>query len=275
MKFRLKAQSFLDLVIHLVIITGLGLLILVIFFNVILPISTRHSNRVTVPDLQGMTMEEVIEALEEENLRYEVLVDSAYEEEAEPQTVLLQDPNPNHEVKRDRKVYLTLNSVIPPSVVMPNLTSGSSFRNAQLVLTSLGLRIGQITYRPDMAVGTVLEQRFDGQEVAEGTPIPMGSEIDLVLAESYGRRNFGMPLLKGLSRNKAEFTIKGNQLQIGEVTVLPDTAGTPGIVVDQFPDPGNGVKIGDRVDFTVFDGIAVEPDPILDSLNQSLLEQQQ
>ncbi|HAA16244.1 MAG TPA: penicillin-binding protein [Cytophagales bacterium] len=272
MKFKLKAQTPLDFLIHLGIMVVVGALLLVGFFYIYLPSATQHGTSVTVPDLAGKSMDEVTELLEAQGLRFEVLQDSGYQEEAEPKSVLLQDPEGSKAVKEGRKVYLTLNSVIPPSVVMPNLTNGSSFRNAQLVLKSLGLRIGTISYRPDMAVGTVLEQRYNGKEVGEGFPVPLGAEIDLVLAESYGSRNFAMPLLKGLPLAQVEFTLRGMQLALGEVTYIPDTEGTPGVVSDQYPDPGNGVKIGDKVNVVLFEGEPIiEEDQELDSLNSSLM----
>lgn len=269
---KLKAQSWLDFAIHLGIMVGLGLILLLGFFYVYLPMSTKHGDRVLVPDLTNLTVEEVAETLEDLDLRYEVLSDSAYTEDADPQVVLLQDPAPAHAVKEGRKIYVTLNAVNPPLVVMPDFTNGSSFRNAQLVLKSMGLRIGNLTYRPDLAVGTVLEQSYRGQPIAEGDSVPLGAAIDMVLAESYGRNNFAMPVLLGLTKEEAEFAITGNELTIGRITYLPDTAGEPGRVADQFPAANNGVRRGDVVRLLIYEGEPiVEETPDMDLfLNQDL-----
>ena len=263
---KIKARSLRDLLIHLGIMVGIVVVLLVSFFYIYLPITTNHGESITVPDLVGMSIDEVGDFLEEHDLRYEVIPDSGYSEDQPPNTVLLQEPTAESQVKEGRKIYLTLNAEDPPKVAMPDLVSGSSYRNAQLVLKSLGLRIGEISYRPDVATETVLEQNYRGRPIKAGTLVPKGSEIDLVLADGFGNRDFAMPLLKGLSYDEALFTLNGSDLALGEVTYLPDTAGTPGMVVDQYPNSGNGVRAGDRVNITVFEG-----EPELDESDSTLM----
>lgn len=267
---RLKARSFLDLLIHLAIMVGIVALLLVGFFFIYLPMTTNHGESITVPDLVGMPVEDIEEFLEDRDLRYEVIADSGYSEDYPPLTVLLQEPTAESQVKEGRKVYVTLNAVDPPKVRMPELTNGSSYRNAQLVLKSLGLRVGKITYRADIALGTVLEQSYKGAKIAAGALVPKGAAIDLVLADDIGRRDIIMPLLKGLTIDAVMVVLNDRNLALGEVTYLPDTAGTPGVVVDQFPDPGNGVRRGTRVNITRYEGEPPSGDAELDSLNQTI-----
>ncbi|HAA16243.1 MAG TPA: penicillin-binding protein [Cytophagales bacterium] len=265
-----RPRSLLDIIKQLVIMGVVVAALVLLFFFVYLPATTNHGESITVPDLVGMPIDEIEDFLSRRDLRFEVLPDSGFSEDYPPLTVLLQEPRAESQVKEGRKIYLTVNVLNPPLVRMPDLTLGSSYDNAKLLLKSQGLRVGNISYRADAAEGTVLEQWYKGKEISANTLVPKGAAIDLVLADGYGDRDFPMPLLKGLSMEEAMFQIDGNELALGGVTYVPDTAGLPGIVVDQFPDPGNGVKVGDEVRIMIYEGDAEFDDPLLDSLNQTL-----
>lgn len=264
-----KPRSFIDFLKHLGLLAAIGLVVALLFFQVYLPYLTNHGESITVPDVVGMPIDEVPDFLSQRDLRFEVLEDSGFSEDYPPLTILQQEPAAETQVKEGRKIYLTINVVDPPLVPMPNLLA-SSYTNARLLLRNQGLRVGEITYRPDRAEGTVLEQWFQEHKISAGSMVPKGAAINLVLADGYGDRDFSMPLLKGLTYEDALFKINGSELTLGKITYVPDTAGTPGLVIGQFPDPGNGVQTGDPVDLTVYEGMADSEDPLLDSLNQTL-----
>ena len=264
-----KPRSVLDILKHILIMVGIAAVFIIAFFFIYLPGTTNHGESITVPDLVGMPISEVDEFLSSRDLRFEVLEDSGFSEDYPPLTVLLQEPYSESQVKEGRKIYLTLNMENPPLVRMPDLIQ-SSHDNARLILRSRGLREGTFEYRPDKAEGTVLEQWYLGEKIRPGAQVPKGAAIDLIVADGFGDRDFSMPLLKGLTLSEAMVSINGSKLALGQITYLPDTAGTPGLVVDQFPIAGNGVQEGATVDLTVFEGDEDDSDPLLDSLNQTL-----
>ena len=71
--------------------------------------------------LIGMELNEIDEFLSDRDLRYEILDDSSYSSEYPPYTILQQNPSENEKVKENRKIYLTLNSSIPPKIKMPKI----------------------------------------------------------------------------------------------------------------------------------------------------------
>ena len=113
------------------------------------------------------------------------MIDSIYDSEKVPGTVLDQDPAPNSNVKENRMIYLTINATQPPDVKMPDLVD-VSFRQAEAMLQSFGLITGEITYKADLAKNAVLEQRYRNKIIKPGTMLPKGSEIDLVLGDGLG-----------------------------------------------------------------------------------------
>ena len=119
-----------------------------------------------------MNLDDVSSLLEDRDLRFEILEDSSYNSEYPPLTVLQQNPSERNKVKENRKIYLTLNSTIPPQIKMPNIINGS-VKNAQLILESYDLKIGEIKYVSDMAFNAVLKMysnvaHFFGQLIDKG-----------------------------------------------------------------------------------------------------------
>jgi beta-lactam-binding protein with PASTA domain len=125
-------------------------------------------------------------------------------------------PDADAVVKVNRTVYLTINRSVPPLVEMPNLV-GYSFRNAEMVLKNMGLRIGDTVYKPDFAKNAVLEQQYDHSKIAPGTKIRQGSSLTLVLGTGVGNTEFVVPNLVGLPFGQAKALLESNGLSVGAV----------------------------------------------------------
>ena len=258
----------LRLLKHVSIMAGIGIVLILFFFYVYLPTATNHGESITVPNLEGIGVEELEEFLVKRNLRYEVLADSGFSTSYPPNTVLKQFPLPNSKVKENRKIYLTLNSSEPPSVRMPDLVDGS-VKNAQLVLKSKDLFLGSIRYVPDLAANAVIEQRLNGQKIKPDEMVPKGSKVDLVVGDGLGRQNFEAPNLIGLNFEDGKFTVIASGLKMGYVRYEKEGWGTeievtnegdsiyhriqypPGTIFKQRPRAENKIRIGQSVDLWV------------------------
>ena len=148
----------------MIMIGGVSSIIFFIFY-IYFPIKTNHGDTITVPNLIGIELNEIDEFLSDRDLRYEILDDSSYSSEYPPYTILQQNPSENEKVKENRKIYLTLNSSIPPKIKMPKIINGS-VKNAQLILRSYDLKLGDITYVPDMARNAVLKIFINGDSIS-------------------------------------------------------------------------------------------------------------
>ncbi len=195
---------------------ALGLLIALFFFlQNWLGGFTHHGESITVPDIRGMKLERMADYLEENGLTYEV-VDSLYELGKQPGTILEQDPAPKSKVKEGRTLYLTIVSSKPPKVKMPELRD-VSLRQAQAMLESFGLKVGQLIYKPDLAKNAVLDQLYRGNSIHAGKEINKGSVIDLVLGDGMGNAEVTVPDVSGLTQAEARFALKGSGLNVGSV----------------------------------------------------------
>lgn len=163
MKFKIQTNTLKGLLIHLSIVLGLFCILSFTVFYKVLPFVTNKDEIVTAPDLRGMSLDEAMEFIKDKDLRIEV-IDSSYSLESVPLTVLEQFPQPHAKVKPHRKISLKLNARIPPTITFPDL-SGSTFDFAQKQLKNLDLRIGTVSYRPDIAHNFILESRARGEEI--------------------------------------------------------------------------------------------------------------
>lgn len=259
---KIKFESWLDVIKHLGIAVAFGTVITLIFFYIYLPVITNHGESITVPDLQGVSIDELQEFLVERDLRFEV-VDSVYSAELPPLTVTRQFPKPGSKVKQNRNIFISLNSVNPPTTRMPDLRD-KTLKNAELILKSFELVPGKILYKPD-PFRNVIDQLYNGEPIEPDTPLAKGSVIDIVRGDGHGIRLFEMPDLRGLPLSEANVIIRGNNLQPGLVFNDDSLTIASLVVLRQSPRQGLTVRIGRSIDLWLGDAAELEP---LDSLLQ-------
>jgi beta-lactam-binding protein with PASTA domain len=201
----------------------LAVVILGIFF-LSLDWLTNHGSSNTVPSVTGKKFDEALKQLTKSGFDVE-LQDSIYVDSLPPLVVIKQIPDGDEVVKSNRTVYLIINRSVPPIVEMPNLT-GYSYRNAEMVLKNMDLRIGDTTFKPDFAKNAVLEQLYNGTAIAPGTKIRKGSVISLVLGDGVGKREFAVPVITGMTFSEAKELLESSGLGIGAIVAEANVSDT-------------------------------------------------
>jgi eukaryotic-like serine/threonine-protein kinase len=202
-------------------------------FLLSLNLLTHHGRSRTVPHVVGKPYAETEAMLEKLGFNI-VIQDSIYVDTLPPSTIIKQVPEGDAVVKVNRTIYLTINRAVPPMIDMPNLI-GFSFRNAEMNLLSAGLRIGDTSYRSDFAKNSVLEQLYNGQPIAAGTKIQMGSAISLVLGSGVGEQKFSVPDLVGRTYGEAKAMMEANGLNLIPILREPISDTAAAFIVDQDP----------------------------------------
>ncbi len=242
----LRRSLILNLIIALLLVAGLGYA----FFNS-LNYLTNHGREIAVPKITGKSLSAVVDELKAK--KFKVEIDSTYKSYINPLQVLRQEPEEGSMVKIGRTIFILVNRAEPPKLEMPDLVS-KSFRNAVLILKSYRFVIGDTIYRPDIAAGAILEQRYNGKTVAAGAPVPYGSRIDLVVGEGLADYEVDVPNLVGKSwRDAKEILASAGLFELlvfdGEID---DTM--TAIVYKQYPealndlDFPNAIRGGDMLD---------------------------
>lgn len=235
------------LLIHLILAAGILLFLFLIYFYAYLPSVTNHGESITVPNIEGLSIQKVEEFLAKHDLRYEAS-DSAYSSQYPPLTVLKQFPAPGAKVKENRVIYVTVNQINPPTVPMPDLIDGSLI-NAEAVLKGSELKRGRIHLVRGPFLNVVKEMRINGNKVVPGVRIPKGTVIDLVVMDG-GSMYLPTPDVLGVPYDDAEFSIVGSNLNV-KVMLVGDTTDANPVVLRQKPTPGENIKVGDIVDLWI------------------------
>ncbi|MCK4749112.1 MAG: PASTA domain-containing protein, partial [Bacteroidales bacterium] len=203
-----------------------------------LKIYTHHGQAISVPNLAGLTVDEVDDVTSSRDLRFEI-VDSVYSTDMPRGTVLKQNPKASTRVKKNRTIFLTLNAVNPEMVTMPRMV-GLSIRQARLALQNAGLILGNIEYQPNFAINNVLQQMQNDSVINEGTVISKGAVIDLVLGMGLSNEDTRVPDLVGTNLETTREIIADFYLNIGAITydesMLDEEDSTNAFIWRQYPE---------------------------------------
>ncbi len=187
---------------------------------------THHGESYKVPSLVGLTPAQIEQLTTIDNFEITV-IDSVFDSRQPKGTVLIQEPVPGSMVKKNRKIYLTTVSVLPEQIKMPNLVD-LTLRQAKSTIETYGLKLGQVTYVPDIAVNAVLAQFYKGREVEPGFDLMKGSVIDLRVGEEAGSGRYPVPFLIGKTKEEAEALLNKYYFVVGDETyedgAEPETA---------------------------------------------------
>lgn len=218
------------------ILAGLGIiLILIILFFSLLGLITGYGNVTKVPSVTGQEVTAATQVLEQAGFEV-VIQDSVYVDSVPKLAVVRQTPEADASVKSGRTIYLTVNRRVPPQVEMPSLI-GYSVKSAELYLQSLQLKMGTVTYKPDIARNSVLEQLFNGVPVKEGDKVPLGATISFVLGSGLGGADMDVPNLIGMTLDEVRSYLSTVSVNIGSIVAMgtiKDSASA--FVVRQSPD---------------------------------------
>lgn len=158
-----------------------SLIIFLWLISIYLDAYTLHGKYIDTPNLIHLPLKDAIQIIESKKLRYKI-IDSIYQPKEKPGVVISQNPDTNTKVKENRTIYLTISSFQPPSIEMPKLVDLSE-RQAIMILSSYGLKLGKIIYEPSYCNGCVVKQLYNHQEILPGKYIKKGSIIDLVVGQ--------------------------------------------------------------------------------------------
>ncbi len=255
-----KSKSFFKH-FSIAVIIGLGILF---FVFQSLEFVTHHGESLSVPDFTGLSLKKAYKLSKAKNLRLKI-IDSVDNAPGKKGTIIAQTPPPNFKVKEGRTIHITFKTFNPKRIPMPDFT-GVSLIQAKADIETFGLKIGKLTYVPDIATNNVLEQMYNGRPIAPGTQIEKNSRIDLVLGMGESHQMVVVPYLVGYNRSEAYQKATDYSLNIGALifdeTVITSEDSTTAIVWKQSPLKNLEAAMGSPIDLW----LSLDPDKIA-SLN--------
>ncbi len=202
-------------------------------------IGSDGGNVVTVPSLDGLTIEQAAETLAE----YELRIGAQTPEISErPEgTIIAQQPAAGEGIEQGQSVNVTVSTGREQSTV-PQLVGLTTLDDVRVALSDFGLVLGAITESDsNQPGGYVLEQ-----SPGEGTQVAAGSTVDIVVSSGLVE----VPDVTGATEAQA----RSDLAQAGfEVQVVPQESSisSPGAVLAQSPQPGTQLARGSLVTITV------------------------
>ncbi|MDA8594944.1 MAG: PASTA domain-containing protein [Flavobacteriaceae bacterium] len=151
-----------------------------------LEVSTRHGEKIEVPDLSKLSVSEAETVLADLSLRVSVMDSASFNPNYPPLSVVEQKPKAGEDVKENRKIYLTLNPSKYQNIAIPNIL-GKTKRQALSELQATGFNIGEFIYVRDIGLDVVRGVIYEGKEVKIGQKLPKYAVLDLKLGDGNGR----------------------------------------------------------------------------------------
>lgn len=217
----------------LYIITGgliaFALIIGVMLNFVIMPQYTNFNKGVTVPDVTQLSLTEAEDLLEQYGLRHEVLERRA--NAVFPANYIIdQAPSPLQIVKPNRKIYLTVNTEVRPTAVVPNVVD-MSLTNARIQIENYGFTVGTTSYETARFRNTIIDQ-----SLTPGDTVNRGAVINLVVSDGLGGRIVDVPDIVGISLTEAQQKIRRAGLLVEDIRYEASRDASPNTVLSFTPD---------------------------------------
>ena len=242
------------------ILLGIAFIVVLgILASIGLHLITRHGKTVTTPDFSNLSLSQATQLARASELNVKV-VDSVFVRRLAGGLVYRQQPKAGETVKKGRSIFLTVNSMVPRKVIMPNLY-GYSVTEALSELRNRGLHAGRLNYMKDMATNNVLAQHCEGKELRAGQEVVSGSVIDLTVGVGEQDNRTAVPKLIGMKYLNATDAIRERFLNVGRVSFDPGIrsyADSMNAVVYKQDAPGTVRSLGSAVNIS----LTLDPDKV-------------
>jgi beta-lactam-binding protein with PASTA domain len=225
---------------------------------------TRHGVSYVVPNLEGLTIEEMHENEASRVFNF-VVTDSVFDNSLMPGSVIMQNPSAGSKAKEGRTIYLTVVSYTPKMSILPELKD-LTVRQAVTTLRTSGLKIRKLIFTPYFAGNSVLGQYYNGDTLVAGTEILEGSEIDLLAGVSDNQRS-RVPFVIGLTRDEACGSLQMASFNAGRTHYVDAVNPLHCRVYRQFPEWNAEMLPGDSVTLYFRSDLAFNFDSLLRNIN--------
>ena len=210
---------------------------------------TQHDKYIQVPDFNNLPISALDSFVEANDIRY-VIIDSIFDDKKAKGIVVTQEPAALTDVKQNRRIYLTINSLKSRKVEFPDIYD-LSLRQAIRELENTGLLVGKLDYRADIATNKVLDYKINGIKIEIGQVLYYGTIVDLVIGKGLGNQTVIVPNLVGLTRVEANIVLKSTSLNIGsEIFKSSVNDSSSAVIYKQIPigNDDNTLNIGSVID---------------------------
>ena len=121
--------------------------VLIIGTGIALNTYTHHGETIAVPNLKNKRFADADRITDDMGLQM-IVNDTGYIKTLPPDCILGQSPAAGEKVKSGHIIYVTINSLQTPTLVIPDVIDNSSLREAMAKLSAMGFKLGTPVHIP-------------------------------------------------------------------------------------------------------------------------------
>ena len=235
-----------NLIKSLLIFVLTGLLVLMAFNFVLMPLYINARNIVVIPDLEGLTLEEANQLSKSEGIEV-VVADTIFTNDLNPNIVLEQFPSSGKEVKLGRSIKVKITQ-FNQKIVVPSLL-GKTLRAAEIELDQEGIELDSIYYSFSSKYPKGI---VSWQSPTENDIIRKGFGVRLEVRNGLAPNDLvDVPDFQGIFLNEALKIIQEKGFFEGKIQYVENKKFLPNTVLNQSPKDGTKVSQGSKINLVI------------------------
>jgi len=231
---------------NLSIFFATGLIVLLIFNFILMPIYVNARNIVVIPDLEGLTLNEANQLSKSEGIEV-VVADTIFTNDLNPDIVLEQFPTSGKEVKLGRTIKVKITQ-FNKKIAVPSLI-GKTLRAAEIELDQSSIELDSIyfSFSSKYPKGIV-----SWQSPSENDSIRKGFGIRVEVSNGLAPNDLvAVPDFQGIFLNEALAIIDKTGFKEGRVQYVDNNKFLPNTIISQSPNEGTKVSQGSKINLVV------------------------
>ena len=204
-----------------------------------------QGNEVTVPNLEGKTLQLATSQLNAVELRLKV-DGRRFDNQIPSDRIISQVPSPDSRLKKNRTVRIVV-SLGAKRVQVPDLR-GESLRVSQISLLKKGLSLGMVAA---VRVDGIEKDHIIAQDPSPQAQLAASPTVNVLISSGRRNREYIMPDLGGRNLEEVYKVIQNSGITLGKL----DYQSTPGLVrgtiLRQVPTAGQKLVEGSGIDLEV------------------------
>ena len=231
---------------NLSIFFATGLIVLLIFNFILMPIYVNARNVVVIPDLEGLTLNEANQLSKSEGIEV-VVADTIFTNDLNPDIVLEQFPSSGKEVKLGRTIKVKITQ-FNKKIAVPSLI-GKTLRAAEIELDQSSIELDSIyfSFSSKYPKGIV-----SWQSPSENDSIRKGFGIRVEVSNGLAPNDLvAVPDFQGIFLNEALAIIDKTGFKEGRVQYVDNNKFLPNTIISQSPNEGTKVSQGSKINLVV------------------------
>ena len=231
---------------NLSIFFATGLIVLLIFNFILMPLYVNARNIVVIPDLEGLTLNEANQLSKSEGIEV-VVADTIFTNDLNPDIVLEQFPASGKEVKLGRSIKVKITQ-FNQKIAVPSLI-GKTLRAAEIELDQNSIELDSIyfSFSSKYPKGIV-----SWQSPSENDSIRKGFGVRVEVSNGLAPNDLvAVPDFQGIFLNEALTIIDKKGFKEGRIQYVENNKFLPNTIVSQSPNEGTKVSQRSKINLVV------------------------